>query len=171
MPEPGATNDVSATSAGVTEQALHKEVTVGSPLERIWSAWTTSEGMASWWAKQSWIELRVGGPYELYFLLDQPRGSQGTESCRILSYLPREMLSFSWNFPPEIPEIRSEHTWVVLRFQRAGRNGTRVILDQLGWKSGPSWDAGWKYFDKAWGEVLERLRTVFSKAEEVGRAR
>ena len=74
--------------------------------------------MASWWAKDSWIDLRIGGPYELYFLPDQRRGWQGSEGCRILSYRPPEMLSFSWNFPPSIPEIRDEHTWVVLRLAR-----------------------------------------------------
>ncbi len=65
---------------------------------------------AAWWAQESWIELRIGGAFEVYFLLDQPRGAQGAEGFRILSYRPLEMLSFSWNFPPEIPEIRSAQT-------------------------------------------------------------
>jgi len=167
MSRTGATDNVSKRGKGVHERTLHKEVTVKSPIEKVWWAWTTSEGMASWWVKQSWIDLRIDGPFELYFLLDQPRGSQGAESCRILSYLPQEMLSFSWNFPPSIPEIRFDHTWVVLRFQRTGPNETRVIFDQLGWKSGSVWEAGWKYFEEAWGNVLERLRTRLPK---VGRA-
>jgi len=166
MPKSGSTNWDSTTREGVQERTLHKEVTVRAPIDKVWWAWTTSEGMASWWAKQSWIDLRIDGPYELYFLLDQPRGSQGAESCRILSYLPQEMLSFSWNFPPEIPTIRFGHTWVVLRFQRPGASETRVIFDQLGWKTGPAWEAGWKYFDEAWGNVLERLRTRLPKVDK-----
>jgi uncharacterized protein YndB with AHSA1/START domain len=147
------------------ERILHKETTVGSPTDEVWWAWTSSDGMASWWAKESWIDLRIGGPYELYFLLDQRRGWQGSEGCRILSFCPPDMLSFSWNFPPSIPEIRSEHTWVVLRFVRVGPAETHVILDQLGWKQGPAWEAGWKYFDKAWGDVLEAFRTRFPSRE------
>lgn len=138
---------------------LHKEVTASSPIERVWWAWTTSEGMATWWAKDSWIELRIGGPFELYFLLDQRRGWQGSEGCRFLSYLPMQMISFSWNFPPSIPEIRREHTWVVLRFVRLGRSKTKLVLDQLGWKKGRAWNAGWNYFDDAWGRVLRRCKT------------
>ncbi len=156
---------------GVGQRVLHKEVVVSSPIERVWWAWTTSEGMASWWAKQSWIDLKIGGPFELYFLLDQPRGSQGSESCRILSYVPPEMLSFSWNFPPEIPEIRFDHTWVVLRFVKIDPSETKVVFDQLGWKQGPAWEKGWKYFDEAWGEVLEALRTRLPKADEGRRGR
>jgi hypothetical protein len=74
------------------------------------------------------------------------------------------MLSFSWNFPPEIPAIRFEHTWVVLRFVRTAPRETRVVFDQLGWKQGPAWDAGWRYFDEAWGSVLELLRTALPRA-------
>lgn len=146
------------------ERILHKETTVSSPIERVWWAWTTSEGMATWWAKNSWIELRIGGPYELYFLLDQRRGWQGSEGCRILSYLPMEMISFSWNFPPSIPEIRQEHTWVILRFVRLGRSKTKLVFDQLGWKRGRAWNAGWNYFDDAWGQVLRRFKTRFPSA-------
>jgi len=149
---------------------LHKETTVGSPIDEAWWAWTTSEGMASWWAKDSWIDLRIGGPYELYFLLDQRRGSQGSEGCRILSFRPPEMLSFSWNFPPSIPEIRFEHTWIVLRFVPLGPAETRVVLDQLGWKQGPAWEEGWKYFDDAWGRVLEAFRTRFPSREARGKS-
>jgi uncharacterized protein YndB with AHSA1/START domain len=83
---------------------------VASLIDRGWWAWTTSEGMASWWAKDSWIELRIGGAFELYFLQEERRGWQGSESCRVLSFCPPEMFSFSWNFPPTLPKIRSEHT-------------------------------------------------------------
>jgi uncharacterized protein YndB with AHSA1/START domain len=142
-----------------TERVLHKEVSVASPIDRVWWAWTTSKGMASWWAKDSWIDLRIGGPWELYFLPKAPRGSQGSEGCRILSYLPPEMLSFSWNFPPQIPELRSQYIWVVLRLTSQGPSETRVTVDHLGWQKGPVWEQGYRYFDDAWSAVLERLST------------
>jgi uncharacterized protein YndB with AHSA1/START domain len=148
-----------------TERILHTETIVSAPIERLWGAWTTSEGLATWWVSESWIELRIGGPFELYFLTKERRGRQGSEDCRILSYRPFEMLSFSWNFPPSIPEIRSEHTWVVLRFERSEPTSTKLTFDQLGWKSGPGWEEGWKYFDEAWESVLELCRARFPVAE------
>lgn len=93
----------------------------------------------------------------MYFLGKKPRGFQGSEDCRILSYVPQEMLSFTWNFPPSIPEIRFEHTWVVLRFAKRGASHTDVTLDQLGWRLGPAWTRGYAYFDVAWGAVLKQL--------------
>lgn len=140
------------------ERVLRKEDLVPAPVAAVWWAWTTSEGMASWWATSSWIELRRDGPFEVYFLKRNPRGWQGSEGCRILSYVPQEMLSFTWNFPPSIPEIRDEHTWVVLRFVAVTPRETRVALDELGWRSGAAWAKGWAYFDAAWSSVLRRLR-------------
>ncbi len=146
------------TDAKTTGRILHKEATVACPIEHVYRAWTTSEGMASWWAQNSWIDLRIGGPYELYFLLDQPRGWQGSEGCRVLSFRPPEMLSYSWNFPPEFPRIRFDYScWVVIQFSSVGPSRTRVVVDHLGWREGPDWDAGWKDFDDPWGRVLERL--------------
>src|SRR5262249_44857727 len=43
---------------------------------------------------------------------------------------------------------------------------TRVRLAQLGWQEGPDWDAGYKYFDNAWGHVLEQLRSKVKESEE-----
>lgn len=151
-------------TANPVGRTLHKETTVASPIKHVWWAWTTSEGMASWWVKENWIELRIGGPFEVYFLLDQKRGYQGSEDCRILSYCPPEMLSFSWGFPPNFPELRLERTWVVLRFVSLNPTETKVILDNFGYRSGPAWDKGYSYFDDAWGNVLELLRTQLPTA-------
>jgi uncharacterized protein YndB with AHSA1/START domain len=76
MPEPEAKNGTPNAERVVRERSLHKEVVVAAPIDRVWWGWTTSQGMASWWAKESWIDLRIGGPYELYFLLDRPRGGR-----------------------------------------------------------------------------------------------
>jgi uncharacterized protein YndB with AHSA1/START domain len=153
------------SEVGSSQRILHKEVVVPTPIGRVWRAWTTSEGLASWWVKDSWIELRIGGPWEVYFLKNERRGGQGSEGCRILSYRPPEMLSFSWNFPPTLPELRAEYLWVVLRFVPLGPTETQVILDHLGWKQGPVWEQGYQYFDDAWGSVLELLRTQLPIAE------
>ena len=37
------------------------EGVVSSPLETVWAAWTTSEGLRSWYAPHAEIDLRIGG--------------------------------------------------------------------------------------------------------------
>ena len=122
----------------------------------VWSAWISNEGIASWWAPpKANIELRIGGPYELHFALDQPEGLQGSEGCRVLSYVPGESLSFTWNAPPQLP-LRAANTWVVLTFA-AAVEGTSVRLVHTGFLEGSDWDDYMDYFDNAWGYVLGLL--------------
>ncbi len=153
---------------GADERVLRKEVTVHATLDEVWDAWTTPEGVASFFAPKSKIEIRVGGPYELYFILDAPPGQRGCEGCRVLSYLPKEMLSFEWLAPPSIPALRDagKKTHVVLRFteEPPGAGCVRVELTQLGWGEGDDWDKCYKYFDGAWGYVMGNLHKRFAPA-------
>ncbi len=143
-------------------RVLSKEVIVQARIEAVWRCWTTSEGIASFFSPNSTIELRVGGPYELYMGATAPdeSGKRGSEGCRVLSFVPHEMLSFEWNFSPATPGLRASgaKTHVVLRFDDLGANGVRVRFDQLGWQEGEEWDAGYAYFDKAWDWVLGSLK-------------
>ena len=123
----------------------------------VWSAWTSSEGLASWWGPPgSNIELRIGGSYEIYFSLDEEEGRRGSEGCRVLAYVPGESLSFTWNAPPHLP-LRSANTWVVLTFTSTA-GGTNVRLVHTGFLAGDDWDDYMAYFADAWGFVLGLLR-------------
>jgi len=98
----------------------------------------------------------------MYFDLDAPPGSQGGEGCRVLSYLPQQVLSFSWNAPPEFPNVRKERTWVVILLEELAKRRVKVKLTHLGWKEGQEWDEVFRYFERAWGTVLARLEHRFS---------
>lgn len=143
-------------------RCLHKEIVVQTSLDAVWHAWTTNAGIDAFFSKGPKIELRIGGPYELYMGMTEPdkSGLRGSEGCKVLSYIPREMLSFEWNFPPKVPTLRNAHakTHVVLRFEELPGGRVRLRFDQLGWKDGEDWDAGYAYFDKAWDWVLQQLK-------------
>jgi uncharacterized protein YndB with AHSA1/START domain/uncharacterized protein YciI len=146
-----------------TSRQLRKEVIVEAPRDSVWEAWATPEGIASFSAPEANIEFKVGGKYEWLFVLDAPAGSRGGEGCRILSYLPKEMLSFSWNAPPKFPEAREYRTRVVLQFADAGPGRTKVTLTHLGWGDDKIWDPVYDYFDVAWGYVLTGLQKRFNQ--------
>lgn len=153
------------TQAEETKQRiLQKEAIVSASIEQVWHAWTTSDGMASFFAPQSDIELQIGGKYELYMVPDNQKGLRGTEGCSILSYQPNQMLSFEWNFPPSIATLRKSgvKTTVILLFEELEHNQVKVSLSQLGWGDGSDWDQGFEYFDKAWPYVLSKLAQHFS---------
>jgi len=146
-------------------------VQVNAPVEKVWNAWTTSDGATKFLAPEARIELRIGGAYELYFDLEALKGLQGSEGCRVLSFLPIEMLSFEWNAPPEFPNVRKEqaqkHTWVVVQFYPVELNQTEVRLTHLGWKEGEEWEQVFQYFMRAWDIVLGRLEHMFSTGKPI----
>lgn len=95
-------------------KVIKKEATVKAPLRAVWKAWTTDEGVRTFFAPDSNVELKIGGLYEIFFLPDAAEGDKGSDGMRVLSFLPEKMLSFEWNNPPSLPEVRGEKTWVVV---------------------------------------------------------
>jgi len=157
-----------AEEPSLAGRILQKEVIIDTTRDAIWQAWTTSEGIASFFSPDSKIGKIPGDPYEMYMGMAKPddSGERGSEGCRLLSMIPREMISFEWNFPPKVPRLRMKHarTYVVLRFDEPAPGKVRVRFAQAGWQDGADWQKGWDYFDKAWSFVLNNLKkTLESK--------
>jgi len=112
-------------------RVIQKEVIVPASLAEVWNAWTTVRGVASFFAPKAKLELAIGGTYEMYFDPDAPPGSQGSEGCKVLSYLPQQMLSFDWNAPPQFPNVRKERTRLVILLVELGERRVKVKLTHL----------------------------------------
>jgi uncharacterized protein YndB with AHSA1/START domain/uncharacterized protein YciI len=152
----------SAEPSAAERRILH-EVTVPAGRAEVWQAWTTAEGLTSFFAPAAEIELRLGGKYELYFLPTAPAGQRGSDGCRVLSFVEPEMISFDWNAPPSMPEVRNaeQKSFVVVQFREAGDNQTLVRLIHAGWGAGKEWDKAYAYFEKVWPNVLTNLKSRF----------
>ncbi|TNE90745.1 MAG: hypothetical protein EP330_07400 [Deltaproteobacteria bacterium] len=142
------------------EQPIVRTERVHASAREIFDVWTTSQGMSSWLTRAH-IELRVGGPFELYFDASQPKGKQGSEGCRVLAYQPPRLLAFTWNAPPHL-ETRGQRTWVLLELDDHG-SYTDVTLTHTGWPRVLSgdWPKTYVYFEDAWTRVLQALGRHF----------
>ncbi|MBX3402844.1 MAG: SRPBCC domain-containing protein [Phycisphaeraceae bacterium] len=142
------------------------ETVLPCPRDAAWQLISTSDGWRRAMGVPGNIELRPGGPFELYFRADGPEGQRGSEGCTVLGFVPGELLSFTWNAPPMFAHARSRHTWVVIRLDEAGPTRTRLRLSHLGFAghaaAEPDHANQWKevreYFADAWPRVLEALR-------------
>ena len=106
---------------------LRKEVVVAAPVADVWAAWTTNEGVRTFFAPGSNVELARGGAYEILFSPDAPAGSRGAEGLHVLAFVPNEMLAFEWSAPPKFPEIRKlgPTTFVVVQLAPVDPKQTR----------------------------------------------
>jgi len=144
---------------------IKKTRVVNCSIDTVWWKWTTHEGLLTFFGPDNKIALKLDGAFEIYFLMDNPKGLRGSEGCKIISYVPKEMMSFTWNAPPEYPEIRNHKhkTWVVVSFKPVDKNNTEVTLKHLGWLTGKEWDKVYNYFDAAWLTVLNWLEESCNK--------
>ena len=152
-------SDGTPAESGVA-RAVRVEGTIKAPVCEVWRVWTTSEGAEEFFAQKAKIGLRIGGPYEIQF--DPNDETSGTKGLKILSYSPERMISFQWNAPPEMPEVRKGGTWVVVEMRPLGRDRTRVTVTHLGWKQGAEWDQAFVHFQQGWGQLMKRLERRFT---------
>ena len=153
---------VEAAAGDLSEREICHECTIAASRKDLWPLWTTTEGLTKWLCDEANVELRVGGPFEVHFLRDEAYGSRGSETCRVLSFLPERMLSFTWNAPPHLA-TRNLHTWVVVTFEDVHEH-TRVTIVHTGWpasglRDDPEWEQTFEYFEGAWPSVLDSLHT------------
>jgi uncharacterized protein YndB with AHSA1/START domain len=153
---------MSSMTAGAAERAIDKEVIVDAGVDAVWDAWTTKAGITSFFAPDAEIDPRVGGAFHIFINPFADPGMKGADEMRFLAVQPKTMLTFDWNAPPSLPSVRAQRTFVVLRFFPDGAK-TRVTLHHVGWGApdgadGKEWDATYRYFDKAWGNVLGNLQ-------------
>ncbi len=148
----------SGKRAGVTSQksdrAIRFEIVVNAPVDRVWKAWTTREGIKSFLAPDCDIDVRVLGKYDILFAPAAAAGLRGAEGNLILAMQEGKLLSFTWDAPPHFPNIRKQRTSVVVRFARLNQDQTKLRFTQSGWGEGEEWDKAYDYFIRAWGEVV-----------------
>jgi uncharacterized protein YndB with AHSA1/START domain len=150
-----------ATVAHAAERAIEKQIVVAASLDEAWDAWTTREGIVSFFAPEAVIEPRVGGAFHIHIDPTAPPGAKGADDMRFLALQPKKMISFDWNAPPHLPQARAQRTFVIVRFETVGERQTRVSLHHTGWGDGGEWDQAYSYFDRAWGNVLSNLKKRF----------
>lgn len=152
-----------SASARAAERAIELEVIVKAPVEAVWKAWTTTAGIKTFFAPDANVELRVDGPFEIFINPLAKPGDKGADGMRIIGFQENKMLSFNWNAPPSLPEARKQRSVVILRFEAAGANETKLKLYHAGWGEGGEWDKAFEYFTKAWPHVLANLQESFVK--------
>lgn len=140
------------------ERSIDKEVVVAAPIQVVWQSWTTKAGIESFFAPEAEIDARVGGAFHIHINPFGEPGMKGADDMRFMALQAPTMLSFDWNAPPSLPEIRKQRTFVVVRLADVDGKSTRVSLHHTGWGTGGDWDKTFAYFDRGWSNVLASLK-------------
>jgi uncharacterized protein YndB with AHSA1/START domain len=149
----------SAEQGMVKEKIVNLFIRINAPLDSVWSRWSSEKGIRKFFAPACNYELKTFGKLDILFAPQAPAGQRGAEDNLILAVEEKKMVSFTWDAPPQYPEIRKQRTLVTVRFYPTTVNQTLVTLSQTGWGQGENWETVRTYFNNAWaGFVLPNLK-------------
>lgn len=149
--------NVKVTKVPAPHKALQFEVTIPAPLDAVWNAFATSEGLSTWLTPGAVVDLRPGGEWTAHY----PGGKTGGGT--IVSFIDRREITLRAMAPESFPAVRQERTTAVFRFAPSGDKSTVVKLEQSGWKEGEEWDKAYDYLAAGNAQLLETLLRRFVK--------
>jgi uncharacterized protein YndB with AHSA1/START domain len=157
---PAGLHGGTTADAAIYSRSVRVEGIVDAPVSEVWRVFSTSQGAMEFFAEKANIQLALGGPYEIQF--DPKDDRSGTKGLKVLSFSPGEMISFQWNAPPEMPDVRNGGTWVVVQMRPEGIGKTHVTISHLGWREGAQWDQAYPHFQQGWNQLMSRLQQRFT---------
>ena len=137
------------------EPKLEFDVDVPAPVEDVWTAMSTAEGLKTWIAPDARVDLREGGDWLAMFPGVAPGGG------RITRVEPLRTLAIHAMAPEKFGEVRKVGTEAVFSFEKLTAKNTHVHLAQTGWREGKEWSDAFDYLSKGNAVLLNMLRQRF----------
>ena len=147
-------------STSATELVLIQEFEVNVPVDSVWHAYTTGEGMESWAVPLAEVDLKVGGLIKTNYNQDGQLGDSTTIVTHIVNYVPKQVLTLQAEMTHNFPQfMRDEEKdfYNVIFFQKLGKNRTKVVSYGIGYKKTPKFLSLMEYFISANEAALEKL--------------
>ena len=143
---------------------LVHEGLVNAPVDRVWAAFTTTEGLESWMAAHAAIELKIGGKMKTQY---DPRGTIDDAKAienTILSYEPMRMLSFRVTKAPDAFPFPNaiKNMWTVVYFEAQGEKATRVRGVSMGFGNDDESKKMREFFNRGNAITLDHLQKRFA---------
>jgi uncharacterized protein YndB with AHSA1/START domain len=142
---------------------LHEGI-VNAPVDQVWAALTTKEGLESWMAAHAEIELKLGGTMKTQYnpkgTIDDARAIENT----ILSYEPMHMLSFKVTRAPQgFPFPNAiKNMWTVVYFEAQGDKTTLVREVSMGFGNDDESKKMREFFNRGNAFTLQQLQKRFA---------
>jgi uncharacterized protein YndB with AHSA1/START domain len=143
---------------------LVTDAIVEGPVDAVWSALATKEGLESWNVAHAEIELKVGGKMRTHYDPKGRIGDPNTIENTILSFEPQRMLSIQVSNPPvNFPFKNAIKTvWQVIHFEKVGPSRTRVCIVGLGYGDDAESKKLRGFFDYGNAYTLKKLQDKFT---------
>jgi uncharacterized protein YndB with AHSA1/START domain len=128
---------------------IRKTIVLNAPIEKVWKAVSTSEGIAAWWMNSTFQPV-LGHEFVLH------AGPYGDSPCKVTQIEPMDKIGFDW-----------DNDWhLTFELKDLGDNKTEFTLIHSGFDSDKSTKFGQSHsivretMDGGWEKIVkEKLRT------------
>ena len=152
-----------ATGRAASVEPVVIEGIVNAPIEEVWKAFTTKQGIESWMVAKTEFELRVGATWRTSYSKDSNLNDDASIHHTILAYDPGRMLAFrTIKTPRNFPFSNAiSKTWNVVYFEPAGPGRTKVTTQMLGFEDNEESQKMRTFFEAGNKTTMESLVKKF----------
>lgn len=137
---------------------IERTVEIASPVEKVWTALTTADGLAAWFGDEATIDLRPGGVASM-------RWESGAKTAmRVERVEEPRVFGYTWQIYG-LPEDDPRRTYVEFTLETAG-TGTRLTVVESGFAQLPpdAHDTAVNGNTKGWASELGELVSYLDAA-------
>jgi hypothetical protein len=138
------------------ERVLRIETDVAAPVEEVWKAFATAEGLSRWLAADLAVDLRVGGSVTPRNTASGRIGTTGVATLDLVTFRIHLDDRFSETIREDDDRLQE-----IVRLVPAGTNGTRVVTSMVGWGTGRIWDDAYAFFRKRLQDSYAKLASAY----------
>ena len=137
--------------------AVHQQITVQAPAEKVFQALTQAELLEQWFPSQVKSDPRPGGSYRFVFQYPE-EGKGGTQEGKYLAVEPGQTVSYTWN-------AGGNETRVAFALNARG-DQTEVDLQHTGFGSSPEAEQVRDMHGGVWNAYLTNLKSFLETGED-----
>lgn len=137
---------------------IERTVELAHPLDKVWVALTTADGLSAWFGKEATIDARPGGAGRMTF------ASGLSVQMRVERVEEPHVFGFTWQIP-DLPDDDPRRTYVEFTLEPVGA-GTRLRVVETGFAQLPDDTRRMDYDSHAegWATELGDLATYLDAA-------
>jgi uncharacterized protein YndB with AHSA1/START domain len=143
------------------------EAVINGPVDAVWAAFTTKQGIEKWMVAKTEIDLSIGGLWRTSHSKDSDLNDDRSIHHTVLAMDPERMLAFRTIKPPkDFPYPAITRTWTVAYFESAGPNKTRVVARMIGFEDNDQGRAMRAFFERGNRTQLDALVKLFESSAQ-----
>lgn len=151
---------------GAGHRVQQLEAVIAAPVAKVWDAFATDDGFASWAAPVAHVTLANDGMIEASYSTSAKIGDPDNIRNRIVAYVPGHLLVLANEHAPKGAPFDAEafaKIRTIIEFQDTGDGKTRVIESGVGYGDGAAFDSVYKHFRAGNAYEFRLLADRFTK--------